>query len=140
MLAFFASNSSYYAKNKLARRDRVPKAIRELPVFTWRHGGHIGVLSTKEFWLFLLFGTPTWPLCLFSFVSVKIVWKPRIRNSSKIYGEILLFSIWASFDFFIDYQLNFATRDEADIMQKYMHHREDPLFITIVYSGLMTSC
>ena len=49
-----------------------------MPVFTWRHGGHVGVLLTKEFWLFLLFGTPTWPLCLLSFVSLGIVWKPRI--------------------------------------------------------------
>ena len=33
---------------------------------------------TKEFWLFLLFGTPTWPLYLLSFVSLGIVWNPRI--------------------------------------------------------------
>ena len=50
----------------------------QLLVFTWRHGGHVGVLLTKEFWLFLLFGTPTWPLCLLFFVSLGIVWKPRI--------------------------------------------------------------
>ena len=34
---------------------------------------------TKEFWLFLLFGTPTWPLWLLSFVSLGIVWNPRMN-------------------------------------------------------------
>ena len=46
--------------------------------FTWRHGGHVGVLITKEFRLFPLFGTPTWPLWLLSFVSLGIVWNPTI--------------------------------------------------------------
>ena len=41
---------------------------------TWRHGGHVGVLLTKEFWLFFLFGTPTWPLRLLPFASLGIVY------------------------------------------------------------------
>ena len=60
-----------------------------LPVFTWRHGGHVGILLTKEFWIFLLFGTPTWPLCLLYFVSPKIVWKRRIS----IFFRLLFWTI-----------------------------------------------
>ena len=47
--------------------------------FHRRHDGHVGVVLTKELWLFLLFGTPTWPLWLLSFVSLGTVWKPRIK-------------------------------------------------------------
>ena len=56
------------------------KSIKQILLgFTWRHGSHVGVLLTKEFWLFLLFGTPTWPLWLLSFVFLEIVWNPRIQ-------------------------------------------------------------
>ena len=41
----------------------------------------VSVFLTKELWLFILFGTPTWPLCLLSFVSLRVVWKPRIYVS-----------------------------------------------------------
>ena len=50
------------------------KAYLVLLIFTSRHS----VFLTKEFWLFLFFGKPTWPLCLLSFVSLGIMWKPRI--------------------------------------------------------------
>ena len=76
--------------------------FKVLLVFTWRHDGHVEVLLTKEFWLFLLFETPTWPLCLLSFVSLGIEWKPRIPclaeikirkdSAQKCYTE--LFSPW----------------------------------------------
>ena len=56
--------------------------FKQLLGFTWRHGGHVGVLLTKEFWLFLLSGTPTWPLWVLSFVSLGIVWNPRIGSST----------------------------------------------------------
>ena len=54
------------------------KKVWIIQVFIWRHGGCVGV-PLNEFWLFLLFGTPTWPLCRLSFVSLGIVWKPRIE-------------------------------------------------------------
>ena len=69
---------------RLALIDRLKQvSCNLLLVFTWRHGGHVGVLLTKEFWLFLLFGTLTWPLCLLSFVSLVIVWKPRISSGTR---------------------------------------------------------
>ena len=49
-----------------------------LPVFTWRHSGHVGVQEQKNIWWFLLFSTPTWPLRLLSLASLGSVWKPRI--------------------------------------------------------------
>ena len=45
------------ARQKL--EDNRTELCKQLLVFTWRHGGHVGVLLTKEFWLFLLFATPT---------------------------------------------------------------------------------
>ena len=49
----------------------------KVSVFTWRHGGHVGVL----WWLFFLFETPTWLLCLLCFVFLRTVWKPRILTN-----------------------------------------------------------
>ena len=63
--------------------------------FTWRHGSHVIVLLTKEFWLFLLFGTLTWPLCLLSFMSLGIG-KPRIWKlllSTNLY-QIFFSACW----------------------------------------------
>ena len=62
----------------------IVSVIFQLLVFTWRQDGHVDVLSTKKFWLVLLFGTPTWPLCLLFFMSLGIVWKPRIEKSRTI--------------------------------------------------------
>ena len=46
-------------------------------------------LLTKEFWLFLLFGTPIWPLCMLPSVSLGILWKPVISTGSMSYFILL---------------------------------------------------
>ena len=55
----------------------------KLPVFTWRHGGHVSVTLTREFWLFLLFGTPTWPYVYCLLYLLGLLWsfaKNRLRH------------------------------------------------------------